>query len=71
MTNENTRLDGDTRTRATTYHIENATTGVCLGDYQGATAQEALDAMARDAGYANYADAQDVSPAELTVTELE
>jgi hypothetical protein len=51
----------------TTYRIENPTTGVCLGDYQGATAQEALDAMARDAGYADYAEAQTVAPAELTV----
>lgn len=52
MTNRKT-MYGDCKT----YRIENATSGVCLGDYQGATAQAALDAMAHDARYADYADA--------------
>lgn len=31
--------------------------GVKLGTYLGATAEEALDALARDAGYTSHADA--------------
>ena len=40
----------------TIFRIENTTSGVILGDYEAATASDALDAMARDAGYADYAD---------------
>lgn len=37
-----------------TYAIE--ANGTSMGDYQGGTAAEALDAYAQDAGYKNYAD---------------
>jgi hypothetical protein len=46
----------------TTYRIENMISGVILGDYEGATEAEALDAMARDAGYADYAALCNVVP---------
>jgi len=48
--------------------IENSRTGMVMGTYKGATEAEALDAMARDAGYRDYAEACEVSAGELTVT---
>jgi len=39
------------------YRIQNTNTAQVLGFYTGATAAEALDAMARDAGYMSHADA--------------
>ena len=46
------------------YIIENTLSGVVLGDYEGQTPADALDAMARDAGYSDYAQACEVAPAE-------
>lgn len=43
----------DTTTQRWT--IESRASGVVLGTYAGATAEEALDALARDAGYADHA----------------
>jgi len=48
----------------TTFRIYNTISGIALGDYDGATEAEALDAMARDAGYADYAACCDVAPAK-------
>jgi hypothetical protein len=56
-----------------TFRIENTISGVVLGEYQGKCERDALDAMARDAGYADLADAQRADPAqdgELRVTEV-
>jgi len=56
-----------------TYRIENAISGLDLGIYEGETPEAALDAMAREAGYRDYADAQRVAPAEageIVVTEV-
>lgn len=39
-----------------TYRIVNRSTGTDLGLYRGATKEQALDAMAMDAGYHSYAD---------------
>lgn len=39
------------------YEISNRSSGQILGTYIGATHWEALDAMARDAGYRDYAQA--------------
>lgn len=50
--------------KMTTFRIENTISGVVLGDYDGATEAEALDAMARDAGYADYAALCEVAPAK-------
>lgn len=38
------------------YQIENTISGVVLGVYEGASKADALDAMARDCGYRDYAD---------------
>tara|TARA_R110000868_G_C10867151_1_gene761994 strand:+ start:1199 stop:1489 length:291 start_codon:yes stop_codon:yes gene_type:complete len=43
------------------YTICNQTSGIDLGTYRGATPADALDDMARDAGYADYADACEVA----------
>ena len=50
------------------WSIENRVSGVELGVYEGETREAALDAMARDAGYRDYAEACEVSAGELTVT---
>lgn len=42
------------------YRITSKKTGVHLGEYEAAGAAEALDAMAQDAGYADYNHAQQI-----------
>lgn len=54
----------------TTYRIESEA-GVVLGDYDGADEAEALDAYARDAGYADYAEVQATVGGTVTVTEVQ
>jgi len=57
----------------TTYRITNTTSGVVLGDYSAETPSAALDAMAREAGYDNRAEAAAVAPVavdEISVEEL-
>lgn len=52
-----------------TWKIESKA-GVDMGTYRGKTEQDALDAMARDAGYASQAEAEEVlGPFKGTVTE--
>lgn len=54
--------------------ITNAICGVELGVFEGATEAEALDAMARDAGYKDYAECCHESPAyegEIVTTQVE
>lgn len=55
------------------YQIENTKSGLILGTYEAETEAEALDAMARDAGYADYQAACEIAPptgGEIAVTEL-
>jgi hypothetical protein len=55
----------------TTYRITNIVSGLVLGIYPGANQAEALDAMARDAGYADYGAACEVAPAMEGEIEVE
>ena len=56
------------------YLITNSRSGMDLGVYKGDTEEEALDAMARDAGYSDYAECCEAAPAregEIVVTRVE
>ena len=46
------------------YQIENTASGVILGTYKAETEAAALDLMAQEAGYRDYAEANIVAPAE-------
>lgn len=55
------------------WRIENTISGAILGEYEGATAEEALDTMAREAGYRTYAECDRVAPSrpgEIRVVEV-
>lgn len=57
----------------TRYNISNTLSGVSLGTYEADSQSAALDAMARDAGYANYAEANEVvpsAPGEILVEQV-
>ena len=49
------------------YTIENTTTGVILGTYEANTEAEALQAMAKDAGYKSANEIPNYKPEELDV----
>lgn len=51
------------------WQIENASTGVILGVYEGVTANDALDAMAQDAGYRDYQDMKNETGQSLLYVE--
>lgn len=53
----------------TTYRIESEA-GIVMGIYEGADEAQALDAYARDAGYADYAEAQATVGGTVTVREV-
>lgn len=55
------------------FEIANRNSGFVLGIYEGETKQDALDAMARDAGYSSYDAIPDEvgSADDLIVTEVE
>ena len=52
--------------------VENAISGIVLGEYEGETEADALDALAQDAGYADFAAAREVAPDDggLLVTRV-
>lgn len=63
------------------FKITNQVSGLTLGDYEGETAQDALDTMSRDAGYADYRqslivcgcdteESQEMARADMIVTEV-
>ena len=55
------------------YTISNRVSGVVLGVYQGTSKDDALDTLARDAGYADFFDACESGDDgdDLIVTEIE
>ena len=55
------------------YTISNSRSGVILGVYEGTSKDDALDTLARDAGYADYFDACEsgFGGDDLIVTEIE
>ncbi len=55
----------------TMFVIENTLMGIVLGFYRAETEAEALDKMAQDAGYKNYAEALHevpTEPGEIVIT---
>ena len=46
----------------TKFQIEQTASGIILGIFEGNSEAEALDAMAQDAGYRDFAEACEVSP---------
>jgi len=55
------------------YTISNAISGMVLGVYEGASKDDALDTLARDAGYEDYFDACEsgFDGDDLIATEIE
>lgn len=56
------------------YQIENTSSGIILGVYEASSKEEALDLMAREAGYASYEEAQEAAPSrpgEILVVEMD
>jgi hypothetical protein len=53
------------------YTIANRISGESLGKYEASTAAEALDAMARDAGYADFDAVPNAAPGEMIVTAVD
>jgi hypothetical protein len=55
------------------FEIANRNSGLVLGVYEGDTKEQALDAMARDAGYSSYAAIPEEvgSEDDLIVAEVE
>jgi hypothetical protein len=54
------------------YTISNAISGHCFGIYEGTSKDDALDTLARDAGYADFFDACESGEDgdDLIVTEI-
>ena len=55
------------------YEIFNTVSGVSLGEYPAENEADALDMLAHEAGYGNYAEACEVAPVlldEIIVTKL-
>ena len=63
----------DTPRERPRWRIDNTISGVVLGEWRGENERAALEAMARDAGYADHAEAcqqAPIVPGELRVTRL-
>ncbi|MFN9086731.1 MAG: hypothetical protein ACK5W7_04305 [Gemmatimonadaceae bacterium] len=61
-------------TKTTRFQIENTASGEILGQYHAETEAQALDLMAQDAGYRDYAEAQEAAPTqdgEIAVTVVD
>lgn len=66
------RLEAGVAALMKTYHITNTLSGHDMGPYVAESVEAALDALARDAGYADYPELQaavPTEPGEIIVTE--
>lgn len=59
-----------TNSTTTTFEISNRNSGLVLGRYDAETEEQALEAMARDAGYSSYAECCEVTGQDESALDI-